>query len=79
VPDRVAGLQARGKRVIVVSNAAGYPYALLMERYARLGYRFDPEDVVTSRKAVLRAARSRPGRSRIEVRAAGVPYMKSGA
>jgi glycerol-1-phosphatase len=60
VPDRVAGLQARGKRVIVVSNAAGYPHALLMERYARLGYRFDPEDVVTSRKAVLRAARSRP-------------------
>jgi hypothetical protein len=41
--------------VIVVSNAAGYPHAVLMERYRRLGYRFDPDDVVTSRKAALRA------------------------
>ena len=59
VPERVADLQARGKRVIVVSNAAGYPHAVLMERYRRLGYRFDPDDVVTSRKAALRALSSR--------------------
>lgn len=62
VPERVAGLQARGKRVIVVSNAAGYPHAVLMERYRRLGYRFDSDDVVTSRKAALRALATRPGR-----------------
>ena len=60
VPDRIAGLQARGKRVIVVSNAAGYPHSVLMERYRRLGYRFAPEDVVTSRKAALGAVRGRP-------------------
>jgi glycerol-1-phosphatase len=47
--------------VIVVSNAAGYPHAVLMERYRRLGYRFDPDDVVTSRKVALRIVGRRPG------------------
>lgn len=55
VPDRVAGLQRAGKRVLVVSNAAGFPHDKLMEKYARLGYDFAPEDVVTSRKALARA------------------------
>lgn len=55
VPERVAGLQQDGKRVLVVSNAAGYPHATLMEKYARLGYRFAPEDVITSRKTLLHA------------------------
>ena len=54
VPDRVAGLQQAGKRVIVVSNAAGYPHSDLMEKYRRLGYNFASEDVITSRKAILR-------------------------
>lgn len=62
VPERVAGLQAQGKRVLVVSNAAGYPHANLMEKYARLGYDFAPEDVITSRKTVLHALRSEPAR-----------------
>lgn len=31
VPERVLGLQKAGKRVIVVSNAAGYPHSNLME------------------------------------------------
>ncbi|MEP3294922.1 MAG: HAD hydrolase-like protein [Pseudoruegeria sp.] len=53
VPERVAGLQKSGKRVLVVSNAAGYPHSSLMRKYERLGYEFDPEDVITSRKAVL--------------------------
>ncbi|MEQ6202665.1 HAD-IIA family hydrolase [Sulfitobacter sp. HNIBRBA2951] len=55
VPERVAGLQRAGKRVIVVSNAAGFPHANLMEKYQRLGYDFAPEDVITSRKATLHA------------------------
>lgn len=55
VPERVADLQAGGKRVIVVSNAAGFPHQRLMEKYARLGYDFAPEDVVTSRKAMAEA------------------------
>lgn len=62
VPERVAGLQKRGKRVLVVSNAAGFPHAGLMEKYARLGYDFDPDDVITSRKTTLHALRSEPDR-----------------
>ena len=54
-PGRIAALQAVGKRVLVVSNAAGQPHRLLMEKYARLGFDFAPEDVVTSRKALLSA------------------------
>lgn len=60
VPERVAGLQKRGKRVMVVSNAAGYPHSDLMHKYKRLGYDFAPEDVITSRKTTLHALRSEP-------------------
>lgn len=61
VPERVAGLQKAGKRVIVVSNAAGNPHAGLMQKYRRLGYDFDPEDVITSRKATLAGLAGMPG------------------
>ncbi len=54
-PERIADLQAAGKRVLVVSNAAGFPHRLLMEKYARLGFDFAPDDVITSRKALLAA------------------------
>lgn len=60
VPERVAGLQKAGKRVLVVSNAAGFPHAKLMEKYKRLGYDFAPEDVITSRKATLHALQNAP-------------------
>ena len=62
VPERVAGLQKAGKRVLIVSNAAGFPHANLMEKYKRLGYDFDPEDVITSRKALLHGIASEPAR-----------------
>ncbi len=51
--ERIDGLRAEGKTVIVVSNAAGFPHGALMEKYRRLGYDFAPEDVVTSRAALL--------------------------
>lgn len=54
-PERVAALQAAGKRVLVVSNAAGLPHRQLMIKYDRLGFDFAPEDVITSRKALLNA------------------------
>ena len=60
VPERIAGLQKAGKRVLIVSNAAGFPHGLLMEKYARLGYDFAPEDVITSRKATLQALHRAP-------------------
>ncbi|SFP15344.1 HAD-IIA family hydrolase [Tranquillimonas alkanivorans] len=53
-PERIAALRAAGKRVMVVSNSAGYPKRLMMQRYARLGFDFAPEEVVTSREALLR-------------------------
>lgn len=62
VPERVAGLQKAGKRVLIVSNAAGFPHANLMEKYARLGYQFEPQDVITSRKALLHGIKSEPSR-----------------
>lgn len=52
VPESVAHLQDLGKRVLVVSNAASVPVAALVEKYARLGFRFAAEDVVTSRAAM---------------------------
>ena len=60
VPERIAGLQKAGKRVMIVSNAAGFPHAKLMEKYKNLGYNFAPEDVITSRKATLHALRNAP-------------------
>ncbi|WP_367181563.1 hypothetical protein [uncultured Ruegeria sp.] len=51
--ERVAKLKAMGKRVLVVSNAAGYPHATLMEKYTRLGYDFAPPDIITSRATLL--------------------------
>ncbi len=62
VPERVARLQKMGKRVMVVSNAAGYPHADLMQKYARLGYDFATEDVITSRKTILHGLELEPSR-----------------
>ncbi len=51
--ERIDALKAAGKRVLVVSNAAGFPHKALMEKYSRLGYDFEPEDVITSRVTLL--------------------------
>ena len=53
VPERVAGLQKMGKQIMVVSNAAGYPHAKLLEKYKKLGYDFASENIITSRKTLL--------------------------
>ena len=62
VAERVASLQARNKRVLVVSNAASVPQSALLEKYQRLGYQFDSDDVVTSRAALLRGLEDEPHR-----------------
>ena len=61
-PERIADLRAAGKRLLVVSNAAGVPHDRLMEKYARLGYDFAAEEVVTSRGALLAALAAHPAR-----------------
>ncbi|OSQ47568.1 TIGR01459 family HAD-type hydrolase [Marivita geojedonensis] len=47
--ERVRDLRAAGKQVMVVSNAASLPVADLVQKYQRLGYPFEADDVVTSR------------------------------
>jgi HAD superfamily hydrolase (TIGR01450 family) len=64
VPERIAALQAAGRRIMVVSNAAGYPKRVLMERYARLGYDIAPENILCSREVLLDELSRRPHRRR---------------
>ncbi len=54
-PERIAELQQAGKQVIVVSNAASVPKRVLLEKYARLGFSFAPENVLSSREVLLSA------------------------
>lgn len=58
-PERVKALKAAGKRVLVVSNAAGFPHSALLEKYSRLGYEFAPDEVVTSRVTLLEGLNGR--------------------
>ncbi|WGW02352.1 HAD-IIA family hydrolase [Tropicibacter oceani] len=53
VAERIADIRAAGKQVLVVSNAAGFPQAALIDKYHRLGFDFATEQVVTSRAALL--------------------------
>ncbi len=62
--DRVRDLQMAGKTVMVVSNAAGFPKRMLLEKYARLGFDFSPENVLTSREVLLDALSRRPAAKR---------------
>ncbi len=59
--EMISALRARGKQVMVVSNSAGYPKSIMMQRYSRLGFDFTPEEVVSSREAMLAALPRRPG------------------
>ncbi|MEZ5652368.1 MAG: HAD hydrolase-like protein [Burkholderiaceae bacterium] len=53
VAARIDALRAARKTVIVVTNAASYPFASLRERYRRLGFDFDARSVVSSRMALF--------------------------
>ena len=60
--ERMRQLRARGKRLIVVTNAAGYPKRLAMARYHRLGFDFTEDEVVSSRDTLLAHLADRPPR-----------------
>ena len=47
VPERISKLQSIGKKILIVSNAGGFPHELLMKKYKNLGYNFASEDVIT--------------------------------
>ncbi|MEL6644108.1 MAG: HAD-IIA family hydrolase [Pseudomonadota bacterium] len=59
--ERIDGLRAQGKRVLVVSNAASISHAELGEKYARLGFDFAPHDIVTSRATMAALAHQLDG------------------
>ncbi len=58
----IAALRSLGKSIAVVSNSAGYPKDRMMARYATLGFDFTPNEVVTSREALLHRLEGEPPR-----------------
>lgn len=54
-PERVAQLQAMGKQVLVLTNGAGSPVEITLEKYAKRGMSFALADVISSRNALEQA------------------------
>ena len=59
-PEVVAELQRRGKQCLIVSNAAGFAKPFQVAKFARFGYHFPAQDIVTSRDAVLEGLQRYP-------------------
>lgn len=69
---RMASLRARGKRLVVLTNAASYTRPQLLAKYHRLGFDFTANEVVASREvAVARLDRIAPGANWAAIAAAG--------
>ncbi len=69
---RMASLRARGKRLVVLTNAASYTRPQLLAKYRRLGFDFTADEVVASREvAVARLDRIAPGATWAAIAAAG--------
>jgi len=72
---RMAGLRARGKRLCVLTNAASHTRRAAVEKYARLGFDFTADEVVTSRDvAAARLDTIAPGASWGAISAPGDDY-----
>ena len=59
---RISELRDLGKRVMVVSNSAGYPKRAMIRRFETLGFDFAPVEIVTSRDALLARLAQEPPR-----------------
>lgn len=57
---RIDELRSLGKRILIVTNAAGYPRHVQIARYAKLGFDFSAQDIVSSRETVLAAVEDLP-------------------
>lgn len=69
---RMAALRARGKRLVVLTNAASYTRDQLLAKYHRLGFDFTADEVVASRDvAVARLDHIAPGATWAAIAAAG--------
>ena len=51
--ERLAELRAMGKRLIVLTNAASYTRSQILAKYHRLGFDFDPDEIISSRELAL--------------------------
>nr|WP_321443150.1 HAD hydrolase-like protein [uncultured Cohaesibacter sp.] len=47
--DRIAALRDQGKRLFVLTNAASYAFAQVIEKFERLGFDFHPDELISSR------------------------------
>ena len=73
---RMAAMRARGKRLVVLTNAASYTRPQLLAKYHRLGFDFTAEEVVASREvAVARLNRIAPGATWAAIAAAGDSFV----
>jgi HAD superfamily hydrolase (TIGR01450 family) len=69
---RLASLRARGKQLVVLTNAASYTRPQLLAKYHRLGFDFAADEVVASRDvAVARLNQIAPGATWAAIAAAG--------
>lgn len=50
----LSSLRAAGKKLIVLTNAASYTLATAVERYRRLGFDFEADEVISSRDVAAR-------------------------
>lgn len=69
---RMASLRARGKRLVVLTNAASYTRPQLLAKYHRLGFDFTADEVVASREvAAARLDQIAPAATWAAIAAAG--------
>lgn len=59
-PERVAALQALGKRCMVLTNGASFPASNRLPKYREYGYHFAADDVVSSRDVLATHLASLP-------------------
>jgi len=69
--ERVAGLRARGKRLVLLTNGATHSRAQALAKYHALGFDFTGEEVVASRDLAATALRDWPDGGLIWAAAAG--------
>jgi glycerol-1-phosphatase len=73
---RLTRLRARGKRLVVLTNAASYTRAQLLAKYHRLGFDFTADEVVASRDvAVARLEAVAPGATWAAIAAEGDSFV----
>ncbi len=55
--ERLDQLRSAGRKIRILSNAASYNHEMAVEKFRRLGMNVEPDEIVTSRDATLRALR----------------------